>query len=152
MTHFITPLLSPLLARVLVQYVVASLFISALIAVQNASGYLSDVDGIDYELDKRCGQALVALWALFNVVYAIRWWYVRLACRHLARPFTCLRAAGVRYLSPHTFMKSVPVWKRLVPKDFGVVSTSARQPSSNGQTNTFFEADNQVRMKKSLQG
>jgi hypothetical protein len=130
-----------------VQYVVASLFISALIAVQNASGYLTDVDGIDRDLDKRSGQALVALWALFNILYAIRWWYVRLACRQLVHPFTLLRADGIRYLSPHSFMKSIPVWKRLFPKDFGVRSSSTRQSTSSGEMNTFFDANNQVRMQ-----
>ena len=120
----------------------ASLFISALIAVQNASGYLSDVDGIDHELDKRSGQALVAVWGVFNILYAIRWWYIRHFCRLLRRPVALLRSEGIRYLSPHGFMKSIPVWKRL----FGAREGSALTRESSSGANTFFSADNQTRI------
>jgi hypothetical protein len=93
--------------RPALQYVVGSLVISSLVAVQNTIGELTD----DADLDRLCGAVLMALWVVFNLCYLARWLFVRLCGRTLRHPTTLLRFGDSAYLSDDVALMSVPRWE-----------------------------------------
>eukprot|EP00037_Helgoeca_nana_P018217 m.174172 g.174172 ORF g.174172 m.174172 type:complete len:385 (+) comp24352_c0_seq3:1995-3149(+) len=89
------------------QYVVGSLVISSLVAVQNTIGELTE----DTDLDRLCGRVLMALWGFFNLCYTARWLFVQ-RFRRTLRDATMLPQRDPHYLSDDPAIHSVPRWER----------------------------------------